>query len=88
MTESEKFLDKILTYVDDSDKHWFKCHKADIKAYAKIYHKEQLTLTDVVQQSEQLPEFLIEDLDGKIITSVIGSSDVTKEWNEYLGNCD
>jgi len=47
MTESEKFLDKILTYVDDSDKHWFKCHKADIKAYAKIYHKEQLTLTDV-----------------------------------------
>ena len=42
MTESEKFLDKILTYVDDSDKHWFKCHKADIKAYAKIYHKEQL----------------------------------------------
>ena len=88
MIESEKFLDKILTYVDDSDKHWFKCHKADIKAYAKIYHKEQLTLTDVVQQSEQLPEFLIEDLDGKIITSVIGSSDVTKEWNEYLGNCD
>ena len=49
MTESEKFLDKILTYVDDSDKHWFKCHKADIKAYAKIYHKEQLTLTDVVK---------------------------------------
>ena len=88
MIESEKFLDKILTYVDDSDKHWFKCHKADIKAYAKIYHKEQLTLTDVVQQSEHLPEFLIEDLDGKIITSVIGSSDVTKEWNEYLGNCD
>jgi len=50
MTESEKFLDKILTYVDDSDKHWFKCHKADIKAYAKIYHKEQLNLTDVVSE--------------------------------------
>ena len=58
MTESEKFLDKILTYVDDSDKHWFKCHKADIRAYAKIYHKEQLTLTDVVGQSEQLKAFL------------------------------
>ena len=58
MIESEKFLDKILTYVDDSDKHWFKCHKADIRAYAKIYHKEQLTLTDVVGQSEQLKAFL------------------------------
>ena len=54
MTESEKFLDKILTYVDDSDKYWFMNHKADIKAYAKIYHKEQLTLTDVVKQSEHL----------------------------------
>mgnify|MGYP003631509469 CR=1 FL=1 len=49
--------------------------------------KKQLTLTDVSQQRELLPEFLMEDLDGKIITSVIGSSDVTKEWNEYLGNC-
>ena len=47
MKESEKFLNKILTYVDDSDKKWFMCHKADIKAYAKIYHKEQLTLTGV-----------------------------------------
>ncbi len=43
MIESEKFLDRILTYVDDSDKHWFMNHKADIKAYAKIYHAEQLT---------------------------------------------
>ena len=54
MTESEKFLDKILTYIDDSDKHWFKCHKADIKAYAKIYHKEQLNLCGVSQQRELL----------------------------------
>ena len=48
---------------------------------------EQLTLTDVSQRSELLPEFLMHDLDGKIITSVIGSADVTKEWNEYLVNC-
>ena len=48
--------------------------------------KKQLTLTDVSQQRELLPEFLMHDLDGKIITSVIGSADVTKEWNEYLGN--
>ena len=47
MTESEKFLDKILTYVDGSDNHWFMSHKADIKAYAKIYHKEQLNLCGV-----------------------------------------
>ena len=45
---------------------------------------KQLTLTDVSQQREQLPEFLMEDLDGKIITSVIGSADVTKEWNEWI----
>jgi hypothetical protein len=42
MTESEKFLDKIMSLVDSDDKHFFRCHKADIKAYAKIYHKEQL----------------------------------------------
>ena len=47
----------------------------------------QLTLTDVSQRSKLLPEFLMHDLDGKIITSVIGSADVTKEWNEYLVNC-
>ena len=48
---------------------------------------EQLILSGVSQRSELLPEFLMHDLDGKIITSVIGSADVTKEWNEYLGNC-
>ena len=46
-----------------------------------------LNLCGVSQQRELLPEFLMEDLDGKIITSVIGSSDVTKEWNNYLSNC-
>ena len=46
-----------------------------------------LNLCGVSQRSELLPEFLMEDLDGKIITSVIGSSDVTKEWNNYLSNC-
>jgi hypothetical protein len=51
MTESEKFLDKIMSLVDSDDKHFFRCHKADIKAYAKIYHKEQLTLTDVKRSS-------------------------------------
>ena len=48
MTESEKFLDKIMSLVDSNDKHFFRCHKADIKAYAKIYHKEQLILSGVV----------------------------------------
>ena len=48
---------------------------------------QALILPDVSQRSELLPEFLMHDLDGKIITSVIGSADVTKEWNEYLGNC-
>ena len=52
-----------------------------------IETEKQLNLPGVSQRSELLPEFLMHDLDGKIITSVIGSADVTKEWNEYLGNC-
>ena len=49
--------------------------------------KQAFSLNAVSHRREQLPEFLMHDLDGKIITSVIGSADVTKEWNEYLGNC-
>ena len=60
LAESEKFLDKILTYVDDSDKHWFMCHKADIKAYAKIYHKEQLNLCGVSNNEVALKAFVEE----------------------------
>ena len=51
--------------------------------------KEQLTLTDVSQQSELLPDFLYED-DGIIRTGIHGDSAVTDEWNDYLkktGNC-
>ncbi len=55
--------------------------------FVKKNEAEQLILSGVSQRSELLPEFLMHDLDGKIITSVIGSADVTKEWNEYLGNC-
>ena len=61
--------------------------KAMLKHFIKKKEDEQLTLTDVSQRSKLLPEFLMHDLDGKIITSVIGSADVTKEWNEYLVNC-
>ena len=46
----------------------------------------KLIIDSVSHRRELLPEFLMHDLDGKIITSVIGSADVTKEWNEYLGN--
>ena len=51
--------------------------------------KEQLTLTDVSQQSKLLPDFLYED-DGIIRTGIHGDSAVTDEWNDYLkktGNC-
>ena len=41
----------------------------------------------VSQGTELLPEFLMKDSDGKIVTAYIGGADVTKEWNEYLGNC-
>ena len=45
------------------------------------------SIPDVSQRSELLPEFLMKDLDGKIITAYVGGADVTKEWKEYLGNC-
>ena len=47
-------------------------------------YSEQLDVPITSQCSELLPKFLMHDLDGKIITGVIGSADVTKEWNEYL----
>jgi phosphoglucomutase len=58
-----------------------------VRYLQEVSEAEQLNLSGVSQRSELLPEFLMHDLDGKIITSVIGSADVTKEWNEYLGNC-
>ena len=45
------------------------------------------SIPHVSQRSELLPEFLMKDLDGKIITAYVGGADVTKEWKEYLGNC-
>ena len=83
MTESEKFLDKILTYVDDNDKHWFKCHKADIRAYAKIYHKEQLTLViskvrELENENNKIKGY-IEALEKKLtITDVVKRYDANK----------
>jgi len=48
---------------------------------------EQLDLYIVSNRRELLPEFLMKDSDGKIVTAYIGGADVTEEWNEYLGNC-
>lgn len=97
MTESEKFLDKILTYVDDSDKHWFKCHKADIKAYAKIYHKEQLTLIDVAKRydvNKYTPPFRVGRKQSKAVLDSRGlevvffmdSEEQAKMYCDYLNN--
>ena len=83
MTNTE--LNKEIIDILDNVIYWETCpknYKVRIEAI-----KKQLTLTDVSQRSKLLPEFLMHDLDGKIITSVIGSADVTKEWNEYLVNC-
>jgi len=75
MTESEKFLDKILTYVDDNDKYWFKCHKADIRAYAKIYHKEQLNLViskvrELENENNKIKGY-IEALEKKLTLAIV-----------------
>ena len=97
MTESEKFLNKILTYVDDSDKKWFMCHKADIKAYAKIYHREQLTLTDVSKRydvSKYTPPFRVGRKQGKAVLDGTGreviffsdSEEQAKMYCDYLNN--
>tara|TARA_R110001632_G_scaffold159650_1_gene277874 strand:+ start:143 stop:412 length:270 start_codon:yes stop_codon:yes gene_type:complete len=63
--------------------------KAMVKHFIKKKEDELLTLTDVSQRSELLPDFLYED-DGIIKVGVHGDSAVTDEWNDYLkklGNC-
>ena len=50
---------------------------------------KQLTLTDVSQRSELLPDFLYKD-DFGIKIGYHGDTEVSEEWNDYLkklGNC-
>ena len=58
----------------------------EIAAYIR-WRDKQLILSGVSNRREQLPEFLMKDGDGKIVTAYIGGADVTEEWNKYLGNC-
>ena len=83
----EKFIKEWRLKNNTKDAIYSSYHYDAMIEFAKHYHTQQLILSGVSQRSELLPEFLMHDLDGKIITSVIGSADVTKEWNEYLGNC-
>ena len=51
---------------------------------------KKLTLTDVSQRSELLPDFLYKD-DFGIKIGYHGDTEVSEEWNDYLkklGNCD
>jgi hypothetical protein len=40
--------------------------------------------TPVNTEEKELPEFLMKDSEGKIITCFIGGADVTEHWNNYL----
>jgi len=77
------------------DSHLTELFNNEDKSYYQItdliesYHQTKLKLLGVDSVSEQrelLPGFLMKDLDGKIVTSCIGGSDVSKEWNDYLSN--
>jgi hypothetical protein len=64
------------------------CTELNDGKIAVVQATEQLfDLYSVSQQRELLPEFLMKDGDGKIVTAYIGGADVTEEWNKYLGNC-
>ena len=88
MTPKEKIIKEldehgnVLYNKFGTDSYLERCTIHDLKTKIKA-----LTLTDVSQQSEVLPEFLTKDSYGKIVTAYIGGADVTKEWNEYLSNC-
>ena len=73
-------------FLDETDTMQF----STVELLTMFYNQqEQLTLTDVSQRSELLPDFLYED-DGIIKVGVHGDSSVTDEWNDYLkklGNC-
>jgi len=53
--KSNKILDNLIKDVD-ADLHFLRRHEANIKAFAKEYHKEQLTLKDVVSCICKIPE--------------------------------
>jgi len=50
------------------------------------YYEEDYVkwLENKVLKRSLLPEFLMRDLNNRVITSVIGSTDVTEEWNRFL----
>ena len=50
--KSNKILDNLIKDVD-ADLHFLRRHKANIKAFAKEYHNEQLILKDVVKSLPQ-----------------------------------
>ena len=54
---SNKILDDLMKDVD-ADLHFLRRHKANIKAFAKEYHNEQLILKDVSHQRELLWAFI------------------------------
>jgi hypothetical protein len=45
---------------------------------------EQALTAPVDVEEKELPEFLMKDLEGKIVTCFHGGSDVTEDWNNYL----
>jgi hypothetical protein len=45
---------------------------------------EQALTAPVDTEEKELPEFLMKDSEGKIITCFIGGADVTEHWNNYL----
>jgi len=83
-----EFMDSLRDYVAESGTN-IAHDERDSSEFVDIFlnQGQSLPIDSVSQQRERLPEFLMKDLDGKIITAYIGGADVTKEWNEYLGNC-
>jgi hypothetical protein len=51
---------------------------------AELIKLKQALTAPVNTEEKELPEFLMKDSEGKIITCFIGGADVTEHWNNYL----
>jgi hypothetical protein len=56
----------------------------ELKEYVEHCIKLNLLTAPVDTEEKELPEFLMKDSEGKIITCFIGGADVTEHWNNYL----
>jgi hypothetical protein len=79
--------DKLIDILWELNNHKYPNYEDKADEILSLFNPEpqNKALTAPVDTEEkELPEFLMKDSEGKIITCFIGGSDVTEHWNNYL----